>query len=222
MTGTQPAASSGAISESTAAAVNPRIGAAAMCCASVTIARRASTHAARTPACSSAAATSRLLASSPTDAIASRAAGEAARRITVAPSRISRSSNDAVRAAQTGAASSTSASTASRCRAISRSSPLRTASRSRCSADVASPSSASVTPDIAETTTTAGALDERTMRTSRRMAAASPTEVPPNFMTIGRRDAIVNLPAAARRRASVRRSAPRPRRRHGSCCAPAR
>ena len=42
-----------------------------------------------------------------------------------------------------------------------------------------------VTPLIAETTTTTGrcAAAERTMAAARRMQSASPTEVPPNFIT---------------------------------------
>ena len=73
----------------------------------------------------------------------------------------------------------------SRCRLASSWRTLFQCSRSPRLASWAARISMSVTPPIAETTTTASAsARSRTISAARRMRSPSPTEVPPNFMTI--------------------------------------
>ena len=162
-----------------------------MCAASVTMARRASTHAAGMPFCSSAAAMMRLLINSPVQTIASWALGDAARRIAVALSSARRSSSSAAISTSTSLAASagSSRSIASKCRRDSSATPLRTCASRRRSADSVNSRSRSVTPLIAETITTGGRPElsraSLTIPTTRVMASASATELPPNFMTMG-------------------------------------
>ena len=115
--------------------------------------------------------------------------GEASRRIESAVS-IARSSSiccstSAVTTARSG--SGTSASTAARCRCRISSTPLVIVARSPRDASAVIRRSWSVTFDIADTTTTGGAPDRAacadTIAISRRIASASMTDVPPNFIT---------------------------------------
>ena len=182
-------------------------GVAAGCPSSVTSALRASTHCTATPAWRNATDTIRLDMSSPAATTRSAPRGVISRR-TATDRRTALSSSHCSEMA--GSTSDTSAgaprnssATASRCRVsmietrawISSTCPLR--------ANWHASSSSSVMPDIAETTTTVGPCTAAsfTKRTTRPIAVASATDVPPNFMTSGR----ISRPPASRPRASTRR-----------------
>ena len=148
--------------------------------------------------------------SSPLETIASCALGDAERRMAVALSSARRSSRCAAISASTSCADSGGSrrSSASKWRRDRSATPLSTwASRRRSAASVSS-SSRSVTPLMAETITTGGSPELSrapfTMQTTRPMASASATDVPPNFITMGPAVAIVNRPAAGLRPASAR------------------
>ncbi len=132
MTGTSPAARSGATSRFSASPVSSVKGAAAVYWSSVTIALRASTHAVSIPAAWSAPATTRLLRSSPAAAMPSQERGEASRKIASAVS-IARSSSICCSTSATTAVRpgrGTSASTAARWRFRISSTPLEIVARS--------------------------------------------------------------------------------------------
>ena len=210
VTGTRPASSSGPKSPGARWASAARSGWARVKRASVIMARRTSTHSPGSPWAASAAATRRELQSSPmpaTRSVSSSVGGTPSRSSRTAPRRWA---SALIAAAAPSPAASSAAIAAWRAPICSRlfASPASSPPSARASRW----SSALVTPDSADTTTTGrSATRGRMMSASRRIAAASPTEVPPNLQTI-----IAPTPP----RPAARQAGWRPRRRPGSGCGP--
>ena len=132
----------------------------------------------------------RLLKSSPAAAITSSAGGSAARRSRT-PSRVARSSSKMafIAPASSPLPSRPRLAASTVCRCETASSPSRTASSCPRLAASARPSSRSVVPPSADTTTTGARSRSRASATiviTRLMAAASTTDEPPNFITSAR------------------------------------
>src|SRR4051812_44973724 len=189
-TGTAPCSISGATVARDAVAISSTSGAAQVWRSSVSTTSLASIQAAGRPDARMAAATTRLLSNSPVAATASSARGSAARQSSTACSSERRWEKWSL-IAGTSAVSwpAPSAAAWAMCRARSSATPLSTSAVSPFLAASASPSSRSVTPASADTTTTGTCPRSRsadTMRITRVMADASATDEPPNFITTAR------------------------------------